>query len=373
MTSMIVTDVVRGQDNEQTEGAPRRPARRTIKLERQPPRRARADGTERIGRVLRERWRVEELIWKTPESALYWATHRTGTRVAIQVLFPELSADPQRQRRFVDVALRGRMIEHDGVVRVLDDDVDTDGALFLVLELFEATSLAWMFDAARGRFDLGEALRIGDGLLDVLAAAHAKGIQHGALAADEVFVTRQGQIKVLGFQGELDSNFQRDTAAAGRILFTMVAGSPPNGRSLGAQEAYVPEALVEVVDRALGVADAEPWRDAGEMQVAFRAAAQTSTQDGSAGPRSEGGARSPSLAGSGAGARSEGGARSPSLAVSFRISGRMNPLFLGPIAEPRPPETAPAKPERKRRRGGGWLVALALLALSIALLVLCRS
>ena len=228
----------------------------------------------RLGRVLRERWRVDELVWSTPSSSLYWATHRTGTRAAIRVLAPELSANPARASLFLETASIVQSIAHDGAVRILDDDRDQDGCVFLVLELFDAISLRTMLDGARDPMTLEEAARIGVGILEVLAAAHHAGVQHGALRAEDVFVTRQGHVKLLGFEGrapELEGgpNFRRDTSAVGTLLYTMLAAAPPRGHSLAIARPDLPPWLVDVTDRALGFGTAAPWADGGAMLAAM--------------------------------------------------------------------------------------------------------
>jgi hypothetical protein len=244
-----------------------------------PPAVAISDPKARIGRVLRERWRIDDLVWSTPASSLYWATHRAGTRAAIRVLSSELSADPRRRSAFFETAQIAQRIDHDAAVRVLDDDVTEDGAAFIVLELFTATSLADMLRFAPGPLDTDEALRIGDGILDVLAVAHGAGVHHGSLRAEDVYLTPQGRVRVLGFGGidaEEAVNFQRDTSAAGVLLHLMLTGEPPRGIPLASRPSYRPErvssALAEVVDRALGVGMVEPWVDAPAMAGAFRAA-----------------------------------------------------------------------------------------------------
>ncbi len=73
-----------------------------------------------------------------------------------------------------------------------------DGAPFLVMELLEGASLAE--HAGRpGGVAVGEVLRLVDELLDVLAAAHAQGIVHRDVKPDNLFVTRDGRLKVLDF------------------------------------------------------------------------------------------------------------------------------------------------------------------------------
>ncbi len=82
---------------------------------------------------------------------------------------------------------------------ILDDGVDDDGNVFLVMELLVGASIADRIRAARAKtwpensrapFEPLEALRIADGVLDVLAAAHAQGILHRDLKPDNVFLHR---------------------------------------------------------------------------------------------------------------------------------------------------------------------------------------
>ena len=83
---------------------------------------------------------------------------------------------------------------------MLDDDVAEDGAVFLVMELLEGETLEARWRRRGGRrLDAGEVLAIADQLLDVLAAAHAKGIVHRDLKPENLFLTRDGAVKVLDF------------------------------------------------------------------------------------------------------------------------------------------------------------------------------
>ena len=338
------------------------------------------DPTSRLGRVLRERWRVDELVWTTPSSSLYWATHRTGTRAAIRVLAPELSALESRASAFLETASIVQKIGHDGAVRILDDDRDQDGCVFLVLELFDAISLRALLDAARQPMAMDDAARIGVGMLEVLAAAHSAGIAHGALRAEDVFVTRQGHVKLLGFEGrphDFDGgpNLQRDTSAAGTLLYTMLAAQPPRGHSLAIARPDLPHWLVEVVDRALGFGSAAPWPDAGAMLQAILSAHRTSSSQATfaAADAFDTFVDGPTTT------------RTPGESfVPFPVTGDMNPLFVQtggsfrPIAAPHPAARAPSFPAppheahlvRQRRRGlavGLVLLGVGVLSVIVAL------
>jgi eukaryotic-like serine/threonine-protein kinase len=153
----------------------------------------------RVGRVLRDKWTLDRLLGVGGMAAVYAASHRNGKRAAIKMLHPELSADPQIRERFLREGRAANRVGHPGALSVLDDDVAEDGSIFLVMDLLEGESLENRRERAGGQLDLVDVLSITDQVLDVLAAAHAKGIVHRDLKPDNLFVTREGAVKVLDF------------------------------------------------------------------------------------------------------------------------------------------------------------------------------
>src|SRR6185503_20213312 len=94
----------------------------------------------RIGRVLRDKWRIDALLGIGGMAAVYAGTHRNGKRGAIKLLHLELSLDAEARSRFLHEGYVANRVDHPGAVSVLDDDVDEDGAVFLVMELLEGRS-----------------------------------------------------------------------------------------------------------------------------------------------------------------------------------------------------------------------------------------
>ena len=110
-----------------------------------------------------------------------------------------MSRDKEIVARFLREGYVANTITHKGVVRVLDDDVTEDGAVFLVLELLEGESLASMLTKNGGRLPWMQVADKMVELLDVLSTAHSQGVVHRDIKPDNVFLTTEGVLKVLDF------------------------------------------------------------------------------------------------------------------------------------------------------------------------------
>ncbi|WP_437522452.1 protein kinase [Sorangium sp. So ce726] len=188
-----------------------------------------------VGQVLRGKWRLERLLGFGGMAMVYAATHRNGMRGAVKILRRELSEDEEARSRFLREGYVANRVEHPGIVRVLDDDVTDDGSVFLVMELLEGETV----EARRARepggvLGVSEVLGIADDLLDVLAVAHERGIVHRDLKPDNLFLTRQGQLKVLDFGiarlRELSSSPANASTRAGTLMGTPQFMPPEQAR-----------------------------------------------------------------------------------------------------------------------------------------------
>src|ERR1035438_9510903 len=121
---------------------------------------------------------------------------RLKREVAIKVLPQALSLDADRMRRFGQEALATAALNHPNILAVFDIGT-SDGSPYVVSELLEGETLR---DRLRGgslapRKTLDYALQVAHGL----AAAHQKGIIHRDLKPDNLFVTKDGRVKILDF------------------------------------------------------------------------------------------------------------------------------------------------------------------------------
>ena len=247
--------------------------------------------------------------------AVYAATHRNGMHVAIKILHPETSRDEELRRRFVREGYIANRIHHPGVVRILDDDTDDEGAWFLVMELLEGRTLDDELQASGGRLPPARVGEVVLGLLDVLAAIHAEGVVHRDIKPENVFITREGVLKVLdlgiarvvesrgvtktgvmmgtpGFVAPeqalgnvADIDARTDVFSVGALMFLlltgdvihpgatamdqMVAAASKQARSVLDAWPECPPALANVVDVALAFDKPKRWDDARQMKTAL--------------------------------------------------------------------------------------------------------
>ncbi|MFT3775251.1 MAG: protein kinase [Minicystis sp.] len=155
------------------------------------------EAARRVGTTLCNKWTLERLIGTGGMAAVYVAAHKIGRREAIKILHPDVARDPELRARFEQEAHAVNRFKHPGTVEIRDIDVTEDGAPFLVMELLEGEPLSSV--ARRGGVTLPDLLRWMDELLDVLAAAHAQGIIHRDIKPDNLFVMKDGHLKVLDF------------------------------------------------------------------------------------------------------------------------------------------------------------------------------
>ncbi|MGP0018198.1 MAG: protein kinase domain-containing protein [Candidatus Sulfotelmatobacter sp.] len=116
--------------------------------------------------------------------------------VAIKVLPELVSTAPERLQRFEVEAKAAAALNHPNILAVYQMGTYA-GVPYLVSELLEGKTLAET--VRRGPLPLRKAIDYGVQIAHGLAAAHEKGIIHRDLKPDNLFVTKEGRVKILDF------------------------------------------------------------------------------------------------------------------------------------------------------------------------------
>jgi eukaryotic-like serine/threonine-protein kinase len=122
---------------------------------------------------------------------------RLNRDVAIKVLPASLAADTQRLQRFKQEALAVAALNHPNALAVYDIGTQDNGSPYMVSELLEGESLRQRLRS--GPLPLRKAIDYALQIAKGLAAAHDKGVVHRDVKPENIFVTRDGRVKLLDF------------------------------------------------------------------------------------------------------------------------------------------------------------------------------
>src|SRR5262245_799942 len=140
---------------------------------------------------------------------------RLGREVAIKVVPPEYSSEPDRLRRFEQEARAVGALSHPNLITVFDTG-QHEGSPYVVFELLDGMTLRQRLGA--GALSWRKAVDLAVPIAQGLAAAHEKGIVHRDLKPENLFVTRDGRVKILDFglaklRPELDEHAPKESDA----------------------------------------------------------------------------------------------------------------------------------------------------------------
>ncbi len=270
------------------------------------------------GTVLADRWQIEGEIGAGGMATVYAAVDRAGKRVAIKLLHAYLASHPGMCARFTREAQISRLLRHPGLVEIHETG-QVDATLFLVMELLEGEDIGARWQRTQGRLSLEVVLPVAWATLDVLSCAHAASIVHRDIKPHNLFITRDGTIKVLDFglarkrdpdtrEGEQTASGvaigtpaymapeqalgrmdlidgRTDLWALGATMFTLLTGRLLREGSTSEQVVQalgrpvrplaelapeLPHDVQQVIDRALAAEPKHRWASAREMQIAVQ-------------------------------------------------------------------------------------------------------
>jgi Tol biopolymer transport system component len=121
---------------------------------------------------------------------------RLGRDVAIKILPPAYSVNPDRLRRFEQEARATAALNHPNILALYDTGTHA-GAPYIVSELLQGQTLRDML--GHGALVTRKAVEYGIAVATGLAAAHEKGIVHRDIKPANVFIADDGHVKILDF------------------------------------------------------------------------------------------------------------------------------------------------------------------------------
>ena len=143
-----------------------------------------------IGRVLGDRYRIEDLIGEGSMGRVYRARHVSmSRRFAVKVMHGHLAADATMVRRFHLEAEATSRLSHRNIVGITDHGVDR-GLYYLVTEYVDGQTLRQLI-RTEGPLPTDQVMALTAQLCDGLAHAHDRGLVHRDLKPDNILIERE--------------------------------------------------------------------------------------------------------------------------------------------------------------------------------------
>lgn len=173
---------------------------------------------------------VNAMIGSGGMGRVYLAHHGALRKeVVLKLLSPEAMVNPRTVERFFREARSAARLEHPNVVGVQDVGTTEDGLHYIIMQYVDGCTVEEML-ATDGATDLSKALGLVTQAAQALSAAHAVGIVHRDVKAENLLITRSGTLKLADFGLAKDLNAELKLTADGAMIGTPLYMAPEIGR-----------------------------------------------------------------------------------------------------------------------------------------------
>ena len=181
------------------------------------------------GTLLGGRYEILQTVGEGGMGAVYKAEDRElGRTVALKVIRPELSSNPDILQRFKQEILLASKVTDRNIIRIYDLG-DAEGVKFITMEFVEGEDLRHLLHR-QGKLPAAEVVDIMEQAVSGLRAAHRLGIIHRDLKPGNIMRATDGRVLVMDF-GLARSMEGDGMTRTGTMLGTMEYMSPEQAQA----------------------------------------------------------------------------------------------------------------------------------------------
>jgi serine/threonine protein kinase len=145
-----------------------------------------------------EKYIVKRLIGEGGMASVYEAEHEVlGTKAAIKILNPVLTANADIRERFMNEAKMMASFQHTNITKIIDFE-ESDTFLAIIMEYLEGQDLSELIESGAKLSDK-EISNIFEQTLSAFQYAHEKGVIHRDIKPSNIYLLPNGKVKILDF------------------------------------------------------------------------------------------------------------------------------------------------------------------------------
>src|ERR1043166_8118672 len=186
-----------------------------------------------------ENYRIQADLGKGGMGEVYLAEDtRLNRKVALKLLPPHFTVNPDRGRRFEREARAASALSHPNIVTIYEIGQSNE-THFIATEFVDGKTLRQLINEKQ--FTLSETLNVSMQVADALNGAHAAGIVHRDIKPENIMIRTDGYVKILDFglaklteQQTIDADLETPTllqSNPGLVMGTVQYMSPEQARA----------------------------------------------------------------------------------------------------------------------------------------------
>jgi serine/threonine protein kinase len=242
--------------------------------------------SDQVGKTIAS-YQIVDVIYDTERTVVYKGRQPSEDRyVAVEVLKPEAAKDQAVVQSFTRYARLAASMQHPIILPVQDSGRAED-IHYLVTPYMEFRSVA---DLRSSYADLNQVSTLIGAIIPGLDYIYTKGVVHGNLKPNNIFLSAQNQPLLTDFglalgKGEAATPYtspeqvqgavvdrRTDVYALGALLYTLLAGQAPTpGTAAGIRSIRpdVPQTVEQVIGKAMAQNPDQRYQSPGEFHVAL--------------------------------------------------------------------------------------------------------
>jgi serine/threonine protein kinase len=170
-------------------------------------------------------YKIESLLSQGGMSLLYMGIHpQTHEILAIKVLSPALTTEPEMVSRFLQEAKIISMTNHPNIVKVFGEG-SWEGGLYIAMEFIRGVSLRQFIE--QQSLSLKRCIDIILQVAYAIAHLHSHKVIHGDLKPENILMTEAGDVKVIDFGiARLQEEIKKEKKKTAKVIGTPTYMSP---------------------------------------------------------------------------------------------------------------------------------------------------